>query len=286
VRWWPIALLGLARRLSGRAGVFREIYYTAGFSEPFEVYVGRWLLFYLVSAPLVAALAFALHSAAGYPPLPAAVLSLLVTVIFTLLALLAALYYPLYRRYSLSVSIESRLPYTLAYFAALASSGMGLEGILERVAEVEESPATRRELELLLTEVRLLGVDMLTALERRARMSPSVVLSLFLTGLRDAYIAAGDLYEYSAFVARRLLELKRQELRRVLNSVALVAEAYVTLMVAAPLIFIVMLALISMLGGSVGGLPPQLVIAIVTLVGMPASAAATIVMLDGILSRV
>jgi flagellar protein FlaJ len=279
--------LGLAKRLAESAGAFRDVYYTAGFEEPFESYLAKLIAAYAASAPAVAALAVVLHSLVlRYPPLFSAVLSFLVLVIYTLLFLMLALYYPVYRRYSRGVSIESRLPYTIAYFSALAASGMGLEGIVERVAEVEEVKATRRELELLLTELRLLGVDVITALERRSRLSPSVVLSLFFAGLRDAYVTAGNLFEYSSFMARRMLELKRYELRRIVNTVSMIAEVYVTLMVAAPLMFVVMLAVIAMLGGTVGGLPPQLLIALLLVVGTPASAAAVIVALDGVLSRV
>ena len=277
----------LAERLSERAGVFRDVYYTAGFEEPFESYVAKLLLAYALTAPVAAALAVAVHMfVLRYPLFFALVLSFLVLVVFTLLFLLFALYYPVYRRYSRGVSVDSRLPYTIAYFSALAASGMELESIVERVVEVEEVKATRRELELFLTELRLLGLDALTALERRARMSPSIILSLFFAGLRDAYITAGNLYEYSAFMARRLLEIKRYELRRIVNTVSMLAEVYVTLMVAAPLMFVVMLSVIAMLGGSVGALPPQLLIAILVVVGTPASAAAILVALDGILSRV
>lgn len=277
----------LVKRLRESAGVFEEVYYTAGFDEPFEAYVGRWLLYYTVSTPIVAVLSMVLHTEVlKYPWYLSAILTLIVLVIYTLFLIFLALYNPVYKRYSRNVSIESRLPYTIAYFAALAASGMSLEEIVERVVEVEEVKTTRRELELFLTEVRLLGLDILTALERRSRMSPSIILSLFFSGLRDAYITAGNLYEYSAFMARRLLEMKRYELRRIVNSISMVAEMYVTLMVAAPLMFVVMLAVIGMMGGDVGGLPPQFIIALMLVVGIPASAAATLVVLDGILSRV
>jgi len=284
MRGWVYKLAG---RLSEKAGVFRDVYYTAGFEEPFESYVAKLLVAYALTASAVAALAVAVHALVLKYPLPyALILSFLVLVTYTLLFLLFALYYPVHRRYSRGVSIDSRLPYTIAYFSALAASGMGLEGIAERVSEVEEVKATRRELELFLTELRLLGLDALTALERRARMSPSILLSLFFAGLRDAYITAGNLYEYSAFMARRLLEIKRYELRRIVNTISMLAEVYVTLMVAAPLMFVVMLSVIAMLGGSVGGLPPQMLIALFLVVGTPASAAAILVALDGILSRV
>lgn len=283
----PIGLLyELAKWLSERAGVFKDIYYTAGFSDPFEVYIGRCVIAYFATIPAVSAVAVAVHVLVGYPLLFTVVLSFLVAVIYTLLYLLIVLYYPVYKRYSLGVSIDSRLPYTIAYFAALAASGMALEAIVERVEDVEENKATRRELQLFLTDLRLLGVDILTALERRSRFSPSVTLSLFFAGLRDAYMTSGNLYEFSAFTVKQLLEFKREELRRVLNSVAILSEVYVTLMVAAPLMFTVMLAVIAMLGGAVGGLPPQLILALTLIVMVPASAAAMLVMLDGVLSRV
>lgn len=283
----PGWVLSFAKRLREKAGAFVEVYYTAGFEEPFESYVSKCLVAYIASTPAVAALSMFLHWVVlKYPLLFAAILTLIVLVVYTLLFLLFSLYYPVYRRYSRGVSIESRLPYTIAYFAALAASGMGLESIIERVAAVEEVKATRRELELFLTEVRLLGLDVLSALDRRSRESPSILLSLFFSGLRDAYITAGNLYEYAAFMAQRLLEMKRNELRRIVNSISMVAEMYVTLMVAAPLMFVVMLAVIAMMGGAVGGLPPQLIIALLLVVGIPASAAATLVILDGILSKV
>ncbi len=278
--------LRLAREIAPRVGALGDVYRAAGFEEPLESYLAKLVAAYALSAPAVAAAAVVVHALVlRYPPLAAAVLSFLLLVIYTLLFVLFALSYPLYRRYSRAVSIDSRLPYTIAYFSALAASGMGLEGVVERVAEVEEVKATRRELELLLTDLRLLGLDVLTALERRVKACPSVALSLFFAGLRDAYITAGNLYEYAAFTARRLIELKRHELRRIVNTVSTLAEVYVTMMVAAPLMFVVMLSVISMLGGTVGGLPPQLLMAILIAVGVPASAAAILVALDGVLSR-
>ncbi len=277
----------MAKRLAERAGVFREIYYTAGFPEPFEEYVGKWVTAYILTAPAVAAAAVALHSILlGYPPVFSAVLSLLVIVIYTLIYAAACLYYPVYRRYSRGTRIDSRLPYTLAYFAPLAASGMGLDRIAENVVDVEEEREIAREFSLFLTDTKLLGLDMLTALERRSSRSPSIMLSLFFSGLRDAYITAGNLYEYSAFVAQRLLEFKRYELRKIASTVSVIAEAYVTLMVAAPLMFVVMLSVIGMLGGSIGGLPTNLLIAVIMAIGVPASAAAILVMLDAVLSRV
>lgn len=277
----------VARRLAERVGVFKEIYYTAGFSEPFEAYVSKWITAYIITVPAVTAVAAMFHSILlSYPPVFSAVLSLLIVAIYTLVYAAACLYYPVYKRYSRGVKIDSRLPYTLAYFASLAASGMGLDKIIENVVDVEEEKEIVREFSIFLTETRLLGLDMLTALERRSSRSPSILMSLFFSGLRDAYITAGNLYEYSAFTAQRLLDFKRYELRRITSTVSVIAEAYVTLMVAAPLMFVVMLAVIGMLGGSVGGLPTNLLIAVILVIGIPAAAAAILVMLDAVLSRI
>ncbi|RLE98119.1 MAG: hypothetical protein DRJ96_01940 [Thermoprotei archaeon] len=277
----------LAKRLSRRAGVFKDIYYTAGFSEPFDAYLSRCITAYLFTAPAVTITAFVLHSLIlRYPPLFSAILTFLLLIIYSLLFLAFVLYYPVYRRYARGLKIDSRIPYTISYFAALAAAGMGIEALMERIAEVEDVKEVAREFALFLTDVKVLGFDVLTALERRSRMSPSIMLSLFFAGLRDTYITVGNLYEYAAFMARRLMELKRYTLRSVLNSISMVAEVYITLMVAAPLMFVTMLAIMGMLGGTIAGFPPQLIILILLIVGIPTSAIAVLLMLDGILSRV
>lgn len=277
----------LAKRISRRAGVFRDIYYTAGFSEPFDAYLSKCITAYIFSAPVVTLAAFLLHTTILRYPLPfSVILTSLLVLIYSLLFLAFALYYPVYRRHAKGLKIDSRIPYTISYFAALAAAGMGIENLVERVAEVEDVKEIAREFTLFLTDIKVLGFDVLTALERRAKMSPSIVLSLFFTGLRDTYITVGNLYEYASFMARRLLELKRYTLRSVLNSVSMIAEAYVTLMVAAPLMFVIMLAIMGMLGGTVAGLPPQLIILVLLMVGIPTSAIAVLLMLDGVLARV
>lgn len=283
----PYLLGSRVLRLAGeRLRPFQEIYYTAGFSEVYEAYLGKWLMAYILATPLVASLSLALHQSLGFPLPVSVVLTLIVLFAYSLVFLAACLYYPVYRRHSRGWTITARLPYTLAHFAVLASSGLGFTEILRMIRELEENREIEREVDLLLTDVELLGVDVLSALERAAARSPSAALSLFLSGLRDAYLTGGNLYSYTSFTTQRLLEMKRSELQRVTNTVAAISEMYVTLMVAAPLMFIVMLAIISMLGGTVGGLPANLLIAVLVLIGTPSFAAATLVMLDAALSRV
>ena len=278
---------GLAKRLSAKVGVFKDVYYTAGFSEPFDAYLSKCVTGYLFSAPLVLLAALIAHlRLLHYPLIFSIALSAIILVIYSLLYLAFVLYYPVYRRHSRGLKIDARIPYTISYFAALAAAGMGIERIIDRVVEVEEFKEVAREYALFLTDVRILGFDVLSALERSAARSPSIVLSIFFTGLRDTYITVGNLYEYASFMARRLMELKRYTLRNVINSISFIAETYVTLMVAAPLMFVIMLTIMGMLGGFIMGVPPQLLILLLLVVGIPASASAVIVMLDGVLSRV
>ena len=284
----PYLLGKTITRLTGeRLKAFRDIYYTAGFTDVWEVYLGKWLLAYLLSTPFAMTISLFIHEYVLRYSLPVAlILTLVLLIPYTLIFLAFTLYYPLYRRHSRGWTITARLPYTLANFAVLASSGLTFTEALSTVRELEENKEIRREIDLLLTDLELLGYDVLTALERAARRSPSAALSLFLSGLRDAYITGGNLYSYASFSTQRLLELKRSELRRVTNTVAAISETYVTLMVAAPLMFIVMLAIIGMLGGTIAGLPVNLLISVLVLIGTPTFAAATLVMLDSALSKV
>ncbi len=281
------ALFGkLARRLEDRFWAFKEAYLASGLEEPFFVYLADVLFFSTVTPPIYFILSFLFNSLALRlsPPL-AAIASIPLTAALSIGTFGVLLYYPVYRRHSRRLKIESSLPFTVAYMAALASAGMGVERIIERALWVETDKEVAKELGHILRDVKVLGFDTATALDRASRRSPSPLLASFLVGLRSTYLARGDLRDFVMFSAKRFMSDKINKLRGVTNSLAMMSEVYVTLMVAAPLILTVMFVLMSLLGGEVFGLPPMLLIFVILTAYIPFSAVAMLIIIDGILSR-
>ncbi|OYT31099.1 MAG: hypothetical protein B6U94_04295 [Thermofilum sp. ex4484_79] len=277
----------VAERLEEKFKHFKAIYVKAGFEYPFRVYLANMLLFTIVSIPITFVLFTLIHLYLIRLNLFFSIIaSLPITIASTLIIFSLLLYYPVYKCYSRKTKIDASLPFTIAYMASLASAGLGVERIIERSVFVEENKEISRELALLYKDFKVLGFDTAIAIERAASRAPSTHLNVFFAGLKDTFITSGDLKSYTLFTAKRLISDKMTSLRGIINSLALIAEVYVTMIVAAPLMFIIMLTVMSLLGGGIFGLPPVLVIYLLIMIVIPASAVAILVVIDGILSKV
>lgn len=278
---------GLADRVANSLSFMRRIYLASGLSEPYEIYISLALFVTFFVSPLVFVISLFLHIFfLKMDFILALVASLLLFFVASMMVFTLFLYYPVYRVYSRRVSIEANLPFSVAYMAALASAGLGVERLIERSVTVETNKELRKEFTLLLKDIRLLGLDTATALTRRVDRSPSLTLALLLIGIRETYLTSGDLKNYLLYTAQRLIAEKTSRLRNIVNSLSMLAEVYTTMMVAAPLMFVVMLIIMSALGGQIFGLPPTVLIFILTFVVMPFSAMGIYIAIDGILSKV
>jgi flagellar protein FlaJ len=265
-----------------------EAYYVkAGFATPFPFYLkymGKVLLATVVFSFLGGLF---LHCVIlKYALLRAIPASIILSLIFCLISLFLLLYLPLYKSYSRRVDMEKDLPFTASYMTALSSSGMSLERLLEREGLYETNTQIKREILLILRDIKVYGLDTLTALSRAALRSPSRLLTTLWLGLRETYITSGDLKSYLSHYSSVLLSDKVQKLRNATNSISMIAEVYTTVMVAGPLMFVTMLMVMDLLGGTVFGLSPGLLVLILTFIVIPFSAIGVYIAVDGILSRV
>ena len=277
----------IARRWAEQLPAFKRAYASSGLTMPYHVYLSYFIAAAVIGFPFVLIFSFPLHLAVMKLPLVRAVAaSIVLPIIYVISVIGFGLYFPFYLKRSRQARIDAALPYAVGYMASLAGAGVSVERLIYEAASVEGEKELAREFGLIVRDIELFNIDTATALERAAERSPSVSLSVFMTGLHDTFITSGDLKEYAMFMARRLLEDKMNALRAVSNSLALIGEMYVTMMVAAPLIMIVMMVVMSLLGGSIAGIPPLLLIFIVTLVVIPVSAISVLIMIDSVLSRV
>ncbi|PLJ78317.1 type II secretion system F family protein [Infirmifilum sp. SLHALR2] len=283
----PLSLEAFTARFLQIAEPFRRYYERAGFSISFEAYVESIVKALVLAAASTFSVLLFVHSYIfKIAPVFAVSASLTLTLAVLLIFTGFMLYYPVYRAYSRRVSIEKDLPFTVAYMASLASSGMGLERLLERVAVYETNKELRREFFLVLRDIKALGLDTVTALARLSARSPSAALSSFALALREAYMTSGDLKSVLMHYAKLMLDEKTQRLRNLVNTLSMLAEVYTTMMVAAPLMFITMLIVMNILGGGVLVLSPDILILVLTFIVIPFSAVGIYVAIDGLMSRV
>lgn len=266
------------------SGEFREIYEESGASMLFEDYVKRMALFFstafvLTTVSFMLVHHFFLHLSG--PRLLTAVFSLSLAV--SGLVAFAFLYHPLHHRNQRRSKIENDLVYSLSYMTVLSASGVSLERIMERVSEVEENPPLKELAKKFMMNIRLFGFDVASTLKDISSRSPSEILKKLLDSMNNTIQTSGDLKALFTYEVDRQLQRKRDGLKKMVGTLTYMGEMYVTLMVVAPILFILMLTILSVLGSGPFGASSIIQLNLVVFFGIPVIATGFIIVLDTIL---
>ena len=189
--------------------------------------------------------------------------------------------YPSYRADSLKRELEDDLPFTAGYMAILAGAGVPPDFIWRSLAQVGASLAVSNVARNVVRDVELFGFDIISALETTSKRTPSERFKELIEGFISVVHSGGNLVKYLRNRSQQYMKLKQLALKRFSDSLAVLAEFYVTLMVAGSLIFVVMLAVMAMLGG--GGFGPfssRLLLQLLTYLGLPIGSIVFLVILD------
>ena len=189
--------------------------------------------------------------------------------------------YPSYRADSLKRALDDSLPFTAGYMSILAGAGVPPDFIWRSLAQVDTSLAVSNVARNVVRDVELFGFDVISALETTSNRTPSEHFKELIEGFISVVHSGGNLVKYLRNRSQQYMKLKQIALKRFSDSLAVLAEFYVTLMVAGSLIFVVMLAVMAMLGG--GGFGPfdsRLLLQLLTYLGLPIGSIVFLVILD------
>jgi flagellar protein FlaJ len=170
--------------------------------------------------------------------------------------------------------------------AILAGATVSPDRIFASLTNPRVSPRISVEARTVLRDTELFGFDILSALENLSKRTPSQKFKEMLEGFIGTAHSGGNLAGYLTNRSRQYMELRKIELRKFSNTLSVLGEFYVTLLVAAPLIFVVMLAVMGILGGGgTGLLDPKLLLNLLTYVGIPLGSLSFLMLLDMISPR-
>jgi len=202
------------------------------------------------------------------------------------LVIVAFYIYPIYRADSLKRAMEDGLPFTTGYMAILAGAGVPPASIIRSLAWVDATLPVSIEARTIVRDMELFGADLLSALESSSKRTPSSRFKELLEGFISTVHSGGNLTKYLMERSRQFMRLKRIKLKRFADTLGVLAEFYVALLVAGSLILVVMLAVMAMLGGSGQGLfNPRLLLYILTYIGIPIGSIVFLILLDMISPR-
>jgi len=283
-RWLTTVSYKLFRKIAPQLTFLRQIYQQSGASRLYESYIS--LMFFVsliafISASGIGALIHYFLFSLTLSQYFAAVLTFSCTITLTVPIIFVLL--PLYRRYRRRKEIDVNLVYTTGYMGVLSAGGIPIERLFERVAQVEQHAAIKDLAQRLLTNIKMFGLDATSSIRDIIARSPSESFSKLLTSITNTVKTSGDLRSLLTFETKRLLHEKREQLKKTLGTLTLLAEIYITAVVMGPIVFTVMLTILSIMGNVAFGLSAVEQLNLLVFFGLPVISMIFIVILNSVL---
>ena len=250
----------------------------------FEAYLGLMAFVTVLAALLVFVFSFALLSV-GFQFIAAFVFSIIGGLIGAIVSFGVCYAYPPLIISSKIRKIEANLPLTANFLAVLASSGMPPERIFRSLANVGDEFGVGEEIRRAIADVELMGLDLNDALRRASVRSASRKFGGLLDGIVTTSHMGGDLSSYLRDESEKYRKVRVSSMKSFVDSLAGMAEVYVSFMIALPLVLVVMLSVMSFLGGGasmLGGLDPQVVLLLMTFLVTPAGVGIMLLLVDSL----
>jgi flagellar protein FlaJ len=271
----------IAPRLPG----LKKDYDKSGIKITFESYVALTMFAALTVSSVSFAVSLLLETALGVSLVKGLIGGGVLAFVACMVALIILVTYPVMRINKNKNEIDSNLIYTVGYMSVLSAGGIPIERIFERVIEVEPHIPIKDLALRFTTNIKLFGVDIGASLKDIQTRSGSEVFSKLLLSISNTTKTSGDLKSLLAFETKNLLALKREQLKKRLAGMVAMAELYITAMVMAPVTFIIMITLLSVLGNSSMSLSPITQLNLIVFFGIPVICTIFIVILDSMLPK-
>lgn len=179
------------------------------------------------------------------------------TIIVTILSLLifGGLTYVVYLMYPSVVAgdrkrnIDATLPHAINYITAMSTAGITPAEIFSLLGDSPIYGQSAAEARYISREINLFGKDLLEALRRTAQTTPSTRMKDFLQGAMSSISSGSNLTQYFRTKAEQYSLENRQSQKLFLETLALIAESYVTAIVAGTLFLILLQSIMSVLSG-------------------------------------
>ena len=150
--------------------------------------------------------------------------------------------------------IDAKIPMAIGYIATMASADMPIDNILFELGESKEYGEIAKEAKSISMGSRFFGRDIISAMREGAKYSPSPKFSEFLQGIVTTVTSGGNLKVYFKSKAVQYQNELSTVIRTNAESIGILAESYVTVGVAFPLMLIVILGVVASLSAGSGGM--------------------------------
>ena len=186
--------------------------------------------------------------------------------------------YPSYLVGQRKRKLEAALPTAASYMTAMASAGVTPDRIFLSLTKEKIGESIVKDAKKISRDIQVFGYDIVLALGEASLRSPSPKYSSFLEGIVGTFTSGGELQRFLEVSTESLMNDKVQSEKNFIEALGIMAELFMVLGVVSPIFFIVILAMMSMLGSGAGN--ATILMAMLVYVIIPVPEMAIIVLID------
>ena len=189
-----------------------------------------------------------------YLLVPNSITALLLLVITSIIPVVIGMVYlqlPNTKAKSRGKNIDRHLPYVANFINTMSVAGISPSEIFGTLAGIELYGEVQKEAKKITTEIELMGVDAITALKKAIQISPSKKFKDFLQGIIAVLQSGSELSPYFNRCVDRYMFDDLDERKKNLESLAIMAESFVTTVIAFPLFLVIILSIMGLTNGGI-----------------------------------
>lgn len=189
-----------------------------------------------------------------YVLIPHTITRLLILVVSSLVPIAIGLYYlglPTSKAKGRGKNIDRYLPYATNFINTMSVAGISPAEIFDALSTIDLYGEIQKEAQKINTEINLMGVDTITALKNSIVISPSTKFKEFIQGMLGVIQSGSELGPYFDRCVDKYMQDDLIERKRNLESLAVMAEAFVVTVIAFPLFLVIILSIMGMTSGGI-----------------------------------
>ncbi len=163
-------------------------------------------------------------------------------------------FYPASESSSVHKNISYELPFVAIHMAAIAGSNITPVKIFKIVAKSVEYPSIGAEMRKVIVQIEVYGYDMVTSLKNVAKTTSNKKLSELFSGLATNISSGGALKNYLEKKSQSFLIDYRLERQKYSALAGTFMDVYISILIAAPLVLMMMFIVMNVAGLGMGGL--------------------------------
>ena len=283
---WSFAYKHFSKRIDRLFPPFQDVHVQlkkSGMKVTFKAYISFMILASIiafVTTIIVSPIVLPLILGFGFLSVANILLSFMFAGLAFVITLILFYLYPGIMASNRKIPIENNLPYISSFLTLLSSSNVPPSVIFRSVARIDTLSEVKQEFSNIVRDVEVFGKDLMNSILENVEYTPNEKLREILKGYVATVRTGGNPTEYLRISSENITRERMSKLDVMLESLATIAEIYILVLVAMPLLFVVLLATLGMIGSGGMGMNPATILYLLTYVGIPIMAAVIIVLVS------